>query len=691
MNPDIEKHLQGILSTLNEVNVDHQSETQFRKQFLSEIHQQEQKIAGQTVEEILNQTDQYPSIRQLFEYKLEEQNKPLIDQLEHYPKFHFAISFVENIFDAIDNYQRLPQLLKYLIYKIRLPLLRLIVIKPELIIQTKLPAIELINEIIAYLVIWKDEKSFGYPTYTKLSQIIIFHTCNDESLEPLFKNLITPIHTIREEQQKRSLVFEKRLKDTEQSTELKSSAKILVVSLLNEINNSYNLIPLTAELFESSWRQLLELDILRNDKDSFYSHLVTFIMLVKSTQPINSKQQLDWLIDHIEIINQEINHILDTIGTISNKYQQLTSQLELIHIDLIEKNSHFNQPSHEHNSGGINSKSEQILRLKPSNVFASMAEQDKEVIEDGSSPDIELIEDNAQPITELINLHLQSTNSKPSQFPSLEKLVNQYSLMDKTSLKTSLENINTYSIQLGNWFLFEGEEELQKLIFINQHTGDYIFVNQNGQKSHSIPAQELISELNNKKIQRFKSPNLHKKAVKATLVNIKKYLSDFHSKKPGDKILEPLIDVESQLNANPVDTELLPNETDITDKVLEPKEIETALIKEGKDDISQDELSEPNLSKNKVPFNLQQLSVGSWLNINHKSTLIKCKMAARIASKNRYIFVDRAGKKLLELSSDEIMQYYNNDLLELITIETNNESSLADVISKTRHLKNVIR
>jgi len=690
MNPDIEKHLQNIFHSLDEVNVDHQSEAQLRNQILSAIHQHEQQIANQTIDEILNQTSHYLSILELFEISLDEKNKDIIGQLGNYPKIHFAFSFVQNIFDAIDNYQQLPQLLKHLIYQIRLPLLRLIINKTELVAQAKLPAIELINELIAYLVIWKDEKTYGYPTYTKLSQIIIFYTCNDDSLEKLFKNLITPIHTIREEQQKRSLVFEKRIKDTEQSAELKSSAKILVTALIQEMYDNYNIIPLVKEMVESSWQQLLELDVLRNDDKSFYSHLVALIMLVKSTQPINSKQELDWLMDNVEKINQAINKALERIGIISKKHLQLASQLELLHIDLIERSSHLTSEKDKQDfnldNNNNNSEPEQILRLKPSGIFEPTRESQNELIEENSLPDLDIIEQEPQSIIEQVNLNLQSKTPVKNKFPSFEKLIRQYSLTERPNLEKTFEDIKSLSVKLGYWFLFEGENQLQKLLFTNHQTGDYIFVNQNGQKSYSIAADEFIEQLNNNKIRRFKPPNLHKKAIKASLIHIKKYLSDFHSRKPDNNNSVDIIDSENEKGTNLAKTELLLDEAN---------EIETILSSDEKEINLQEEIVapivEPIETITKVVFSLQQISVGSWLKINHENKLIKCKMAARIASKDRYIFVDRSGKKLLEMKGEEIVQYHENGLLELVTIETNNESSLADLISKTRHLKNTTR
>jgi len=696
MNTDIEKHLQNVLSTLNEVSVDHQSETQLRKLFLSEIHQQEQKKANLTVDEIITQTSQYLTIRELFEYPLKNQHKPLINQLDSYPKIYFAISFVQNLFDAIDKDQRLPKLLRHLIYQIELPLLRLIINNPELIIQARLPAIELINELIAYLVIWKDEKPFGYPTYTKLSQIIIFHTYNEDSLELLFKNLIAPIRTIREQQQKRSLVFEKRLKDTEQSAELKISANLIVMGLIEEIKVHFRLIPLTTELFESSWRQLLELDVLRNNRESFYSHLIALVTLIRSTQPINSKQDLDWLVDNIEKINQSLTSCLEKTGLVSNKHYQLTSQLEQLHIDLIEKNSHLkHQPSKDNpKRSDSNRKAEQVLRLKPGNIFDSFSNESEELT--GESRPIDIVEKEPLSIIEQINFDLENNRSDQFTFPGFDKLAKQYSVTDKKRQLDMLERIKDHSVQLGNWFIFDNEEELQKLLFTNHQTGNYVFVNQNGQKSYSIPVDEFINRLNNKNIRRFKPPNLHKKAIKSTLVNIKGYLSNFHPKQRDDKNLNSVIENKIELDTKKSETELVSNNTKEIAKSFEPiKPIEmpfTEVENEKGSKIGvQDELVNLSKTVNKLTFSLQQLSVGSWLKINHKNNLIKCKMAARIASKDRYIFVDRIGKKLLELSGNEIMKYYENDLLELITIEDNNESSLADVITKTRHLKNVTR
>ena len=95
---------------------------------------------------------------------------------------------------------------------------------------------------------------------------------------------------------------------------------------------------------------------------------------------------------------------------------------------------------------------------------------------------------------------------------------------------------------------------------------------------------------------------------------------------------------------------------------------------------------EKELSDESV-FDINRLTVGSWIISNLDGGQIKCKLAAKIASKDLYIFVDRQGKKIMQLSEQEILERVSKKELTMVTMEIQNEQLLASVISKNRTLK----
>ena len=85
---------------------------------------------------------------------------------------------------------------------------------------------------------------------------------------------------------------------------------------------------------------------------------------------------------------------------------------------------------------------------------------------------------------------------------------------------------------------------------------------------------------------------------------------------------------------------------------------------------------------------LQQLGCGSWL-LWHKSAQeqVRMKLSVKLASKDKYIFTDRIGTRVAEFSHEDLVQLLASNKLQILSTQTNFESSLEQIVRGLRKNK----
>ncbi|MBV1909213.1 MAG: DUF1631 domain-containing protein, partial [Kangiellaceae bacterium] len=283
----------------------------------------------------------------------------------------------------------------------------------------------------------------------------------------------------------------------------------------------------------------------------------------------------------------------------------------------------------------------------------------------------------------------------------IDSNTNQWLIMDSEQIKLIYESIkseylkqdteleeNTKRLELeqnvaiDQWYMFN-ESSLSKLIYISADNGEYIFVDQSAQKSHQLTASNLLALLKSNAVVPFITPDLLTPSIKLALKDFKTYLDmrkkqkqtiveAEHAEKSSiaDKVNKDALtkDLKTNSNIKPIvaKNELPPLENNSTP-------ISKVIPKNGMSVIS-------------IPTAIE-LSVGSWLRLKSLKQSTNCKLAARIVSKDSYIFVDRQGIKLIELSGSELNNQLQDGRMTLVSSESDNPILLESVIAKTRVLK----
>ncbi len=88
-----------------------------------------------------------------------------------------------------------------------------------------------------------------------------------------------------------------------------------------------------------------------------------------------------------------------------------------------------------------------------------------------------------------------------------------------------------------------------------------------------------------------------------------------------------------------------------------------------------------------VTQTVEQLRAGSWVELKIESEFKRCKLAARIATTGKYIFVNRSGMKMAEFLTAELCQYLQLGNLKILDDEALFDRALESVISNLRSLK----
>jgi hypothetical protein len=84
---------------------------------------------------------------------------------------------------------------------------------------------------------------------------------------------------------------------------------------------------------------------------------------------------------------------------------------------------------------------------------------------------------------------------------------------------------------------------------------------------------------------------------------------------------------------------------------------------------------------------IDKLNAGNWLELKLNDKFVRCKLAARIVSSDKFIFVNRSGNKVAEYLSDELAVAYQLGNIKLLDGDALFDRALESVISSLRSMK----
>ncbi len=576
----------------------------------------------------------------------------LKDLFKNIPTLHFIFTFVADFFHYIENQESWPIEVKTLILKLQLPLLKTAILQPKMLIDPIHPAFLLINEIKDYSRFWQHENEIGHPTFTKISQSLQIDDQSYKDINSYFLNAFNQMISIKNTQNKRASIFEKRLKETELSKEKLETAIEIATNVCSKISQSIELPDVLIKLFNGPWKNLLQLEYVRDDEVAFEKAIKDACRIILSVQPIQDKESLDKLFVQLPNINKALKKAFQKISYSDKRTLQFLSEIEAIHISLIKDSEQ-----------SINKAGEEgILRLKPVDVFL-----------------------NAELSTDEDVAVVKETNDKNNQiltvFSKLNKTIKQlndeYHLLKFNSNEDCIQLQENYSIKENQYFRININDEfsLHKLIAILDNINHYIFVNLNGELSHKLSVEELLKMLNNQAILPLDKYHCYKEYCEKNIFKLTQISKDICKTFQQKEIKEIKIQTDN-------------NKSKITVKIDSKNTLVNSASNENNDNLVTANTIKTTPKNLHSKLDTSTINVGTWLEISIDNIKKRCKLAAKIASKSTYIFVDRQGKKIFELTEGELSNMIEQQQIEIMNAVNEDSNSLEAIISTNRNMKN---
>jgi len=712
MDQAILQKIETLLENAEPFNVDKEAERQLKKHLIRSIYQYQLNFNSLSTKDLLLETALFRPLNKIY-------TPEIFKETNNYPVLKLILLFIDAIFEQVSKNYDHSDLLKYLIFKIRLPLLIVCLSSPQSIIAKKNAGLTLITELCHFYTTWKDEGTIGFPTYTKLNEVLSFEITKAEVINQQFIQILNDVKIINGNQQKRTLIFEKRLKETEKSHSKTIQGKAFIQLLIDDLFSLYSLDDFIKDFINDSWRKLLQLEYVREDNMNFHSAVQTMLTLAKSGQKIKSKTVFNQIIDTLPELNERLTLGINRLSLDNEQTSTFTSELELLHILLIKQsNNNF-----DITTGEIANK-EDILLLAPSGVFSNefsenMSDANQEFEINSST---ETSTENSSSSEE--NVNEENINVNMSFFDQIESAIeeagnaknlhykdsitcfnDEYQLKtinnNNLSIQKNKDTLISYGVQVDNWFEFISEHNFQKLIHGDELSDRYIYVDNSAKKSNVLNSNELINPLQSNNIKLFthylledSSLNHIEKQVNDCINNLQALeiakkiehenkVEDFEVKiidvLPDDKLMTEIDEkINLQIEQNQKTTTTKP---DFIVHVKSDTNIKSKKVRN-----EQDNVKDKDKDKDK-DYDIKLLPVGSWVKIHGDKGFVKCKLAAKITTKEHYIFVDRRGVKLFEITSKDLIDLFNHDNLIIVELETNNSRLLESVITNTRNLK----
>ena len=671
------QQLSSLYQRLSDVAVDPLFEDKVRQQIHDVILNYEAKNLGLSIEMILLLNGEYASIEHLISHSKQPEGIRLAKQINKHPKLKLTITLVNQVFLGIDQQTNLPALLKHLIYQIRMPFLRLTLQQLEPSLNQNHPANLLIAELLSFIPFWKNEQKIGYPTFTKLSQVLAFEKTSDASVLNKLEAALDIVKQIKKEQIKRSLIFEKRIVETEDSLHRKEQAKDIVTRLISSLNRQYLTPDFVKKMFNETWSTLLNLEFVRNDDIAFSRAFKTMVSLLISCQTINSAEQLEWLDKELPKLSDELNQGFERLAIEDKVKNGFLNELEAFHINLMST-AKLDTTIGSSNTNKSQQQSD-LIRLKPASFIDSADGVDNTIATRDVTDRKNIIaadQSSSETIASFIHkYHTQLLRNNENEKISLKEFSQLFS---DPQISERYNNFDNHLKLIGKWFYFEDDNRPLKLIYIDPGKGLHLFVTQDSKKAHSLEYKAFEQQIKTGKISSVANAKLFQQAVEEAIDKLNNYLNQAQHKTTKEIIGN---------NNTKQDKKSISIKTSV-DQV---ESFSEASNSHKASEVATEDYNSVNKkasdSQSTSPIDITQLAVGSWLKVVEKNAKVKCKLAAKIASKGIYVLVDRQGKKLFELTENVLIKRYAKGDIELIDFETNKQHILASVISQNRSLK----
>ena len=451
-----------------------------------------------------------------------------------------TIDIVSMLFDFIFDDHSLPDEIKVLLGRLQIPIIKVALVDNDFLDNTQHPARRLINTMAKACVGWTPDSGVGLKD--KVAEIVNRVITEYEEDSHLFNDLNQDFIQFYEELQKRAVLLERRLQETEAGKAQQEEARLLSEAAIVEIEAGYGLPEDIKTFLNDDWQRLLMMIVLRegHDSDSWQSYVQTGKDLTQSLHPVSS--QSDIAIHKLKAreLIANLHKGLDIIGYDEFELESLQQVLTAHHEKVRQGEEVFlsKPPVEEDEDTPVDDQPAELVSEEPGQQANEQSAEpaDELLIDDEFEPlsddlvlgesVLETPEDEQQDITiadsfdsimfdddDLVEIEIDD-------MPEPDVSVETAPEVDATPEQPQQDDLEQYlsvvkTLQAGCWFTYmsDGVELRCKLAAVLPTVGKYIFVNNTGRKVSEYRTDELALALREQTIVQIDDSALFERAL----------------------------------------------------------------------------------------------------------------------------------------------------------------------------------
>jgi hypothetical protein len=558
------------------------------------------------------------------------------------------ISLFDRLFDYIQTEEHLHPKIMSLIGHLRVHFFYLVLTDSSLLTDNNHPVRLFFNDMVKVGLLWSEDDPKTGLIEEQLSQTVSQILRADElhDIETLIYRSAKQFNQFSAGLLKRTEIFEKRIKESELAKAKTESARLWAKERIAQITAKKNTPNFILTTFNQAWEHVLYLSRIKGLEDEQEETQLTLKQLIVSLQPIKKDAELQKFVELKPFLLKKIIKGLENTPLSMNETEHLLSRLNGYYEQILQLAQEFLNDS----------SNEEIIRLKPTSQLDLGIIQSKL---DNSQQAVIAVED------------MNMAEWVEFCFDNIPKTSHNLKVNKNTE-----KNVQLKTLEPGKWFelTINGEVSRGKFACYITQNDKYLFVNGMGSKIAEFNSNSLENAFNNKEIKRLETTSTFDRAY--------------------DQLASEV--VESHLKQQQERHRVAQEKAAAEERELVDKKIKDKLKQKEQQKVAEEEAQlaarQAQLEKHKSEQQIQNIThlpIGSWVEIHSDNEILKCRLAAKITSTGKYIFVDRAGIKVKQCFEKELCEMYDTGLIKLKLKHDVFDSALASVITNIRGVKPV--
>ena len=553
-----------------------------------------------------------------------------------------VINLVAMLFEFILGDPNLPETIKVLLGRLQIPILKVAITDKSFFSKSGHSARKLVNELAKAGIGVSDQAQHAQDKLQKKITDIVDRICNDfEDDLALFDELLTDFLSFVQKEAKRAELIEKRTKDAEEGRAKTENARHEVEVIVAEKTNGRVLPQVVSILLHEAWSNVLFLIVLKEgvESENWKASLNTVDDLIWSVEHRETASDRQKLMRLVPDLLKRLKEGLSTISYNHFEMSKLFDELEKVHVQCLRGRKPGYLVEYEKNQQ--HNAFADIPLLQPDPALNTNEENAVEEAKGKETAAVEQVE--------------QKAEAKP--IPPSDIEIEKRIAEKKAELQKELENTETEKT-------VQAKAEQKKTAITEQikqpeakETTSIETTSISDDPISADEAQSIAAELDS-------DWDLDLTAVESSAPEIKQQV--IPKSDPADALIEAISkDLESPLGDNDkTSSEIVfdsaPPQVNQQAIAERAKAAEAAL--NSQHGIPNQPIPEPVVED--LPADdehvqlVATLAVGHWVEFvgEDEEAGFRCKLAARLQSADKLIFVNRLGIKVAEKSSQQLAQ-----------------------------------